>query len=163
MEHPLRFATINPRGSAVAAIAAIVLAACNSGAGASGDADDDLSLSITSPADGAEVSVPFDVELESSVPLGDPETGNHHAHLYFDTDISSEDYELVYGTSVQVARDLAPGEHTIVASLRNADHSDAGPSQEITVTVVAGDGSSSESSDESSSPPPSSDDGGIDY
>jgi hypothetical protein len=156
----LRIANFNPRAAALAAIAAMVLAACNPGAGASGGADGDLSLSITSPADGAEVSVPFDVELESSVELGAPETGNHHAHLYFDTDITSGDYDLVYGTSAQVTRDLAPGEHTIIASLRNADHSDAGPSQEITVTVVAGNGASS--GDSSSSAEPSSD-GGIDY
>lgn len=84
--------------------------------------------------------MPFDIQLESNVPLGPPDTGNHHVHFYFDSDISSADYQLVYGDSAPVERELAAGEHTIIASLRNADHSDAGPSQEITVNVTGGSG-----------------------
>ena len=154
----MRFANFNARASAIAAIVAIVLAGCRPGAGGGG-AGGDLTLSITSPANGAEVSVPFNVELESNVEFGAPDTGNHHVHLYFDADVGSEDYEMVFGTTAEVTRDLAPGEHRIVASLRNADHSDAGPTQEITVTVVEGDGAS----DGEGSPSPTSDDGGIDY
>jgi hypothetical protein len=133
---------------------ALVLSACN--VGAEPGAGDDLTLSIATPTDGAEVSLPFEVELESNVELGAPDTGNHHAHLYFDTDISSEDYDMVYGTTAEVTRELEPGEHTIIASLRNADHSDAGPSQEITVTVTAGDGDGGDASEsEPASDPPS--------
>ncbi|MGH2418004.1 MAG: hypothetical protein ACRDFY_06695 [Candidatus Limnocylindria bacterium] len=83
--------------------------------------------------------MPFDITVESNVEIGPPESGNHHVHFYFDTDISSPEYQLVYDTSETVDRDLGSGEHTIIASLRNADHSDAGPMQEITLTV-AGDG-----------------------
>jgi hypothetical protein len=151
----LHSATRNPRIPIVAVVIGLVLVACSPGTGTEAGADGDLSLSVTSPTDGPEVSVPFTVELESSVPLGAPETGNHHAHLYFDTDTSSEEYDLVYGTTAEVTRELAPGEHTIIASLRNADHSDAGPSQEFTVTVVEAGG------EDAASPPP--DDGGIDY
>jgi hypothetical protein len=132
---------------------ALVLVACNPGTGTDSGSSD-LTLSISSPTDGAQVSVPFEVTLESNVTLDAPETGEHHVHLYFDTDTSSDDYDLVYGTTAEVTRDLAPGEHTIIASLRNADHSDAGPSQQISVTVAAGDGGES-------TPPP--DDGGYDY
>ena len=149
----MRTATHIPRAQLLAAVIGLVLVACNPGAGTGASADGELSLSIISPTEGAEVSVPFAVELESNVPLGAPETGNHHTHLYFDTGASSEDYDLVYGTTAEVTRDLAPGEHTIIASLRNADHSDAGPAQEMTVTVAAGE--------EPASPPP--DDGGYDY
>ena len=139
------------RFPSILALMGLVVVGCNPGAGAGAG---DLSLSILSPADGAEVSVPFEIELESSVPLGAPETGDHHAHLYFDTDTSSEDYDMVFDTTAELTRQLAPGEHTITASLRNADHSDAGASQQITVTVVAEDGAGS-------TPPP--DDGGYDY
>jgi hypothetical protein len=128
------------RIAGIVAIAGLVLAACNA-AGGSG-ADGDLTIAVTSPTDGAEVSVPFTVELDSNVDLGPPESGNRHAHLYFDTDITSTDYDLVYGNTFEVTRDLQPGPHTIIASLRNADHSDAGPSQTFEITVVAGNGSS---------------------
>jgi hypothetical protein len=107
---------------------------------------------VASPANGAEVSVPFDVRLESNVPLGDPGTGNHHAHLYFDTGTDAADYDIVYGNSWQVTRSLAPGTHTIIAALANPDHSLAGPQTTFTVTV-SGSGSSGGSS---ASPPPAS-------
>jgi hypothetical protein len=147
-------ATHTPRFLIIAAVIGLVLVACNPGAGTGASDGGDLTLSISSPTDGAEVSVPFEIELDSNVALGAPETGDHHAHLYFDTDTSSDDYDLVYATTAEVTRELAPGEHTIIASLRNADHSDAGPSQQITVTI-AGEGG------ESASPQP--DDGEIDY
>jgi len=119
-------------------------------------------ISIAGPAGGATVSVPFDVQLAASVPIGEPETGNHHAHLYFDTDTNAADYDIVYGTTWQVTRDLAPGEHTIIAALANPDHSLAGPTQEIRVTVSGADG------DGGAAPPastvaPSTDPGGFPY
>lgn len=118
---------------------ALLLAACNAGTGADAGAGGDLTLSIATPADDDEVVAPIEIQLESSVPLGAPETGNHHVHLYFDTDISSAEYQMVYGDSAEVDRELTPGEHTLIASLRNADHSDAGPSHSISV-MVTGEG-----------------------
>ncbi|MGH2445966.1 MAG: hypothetical protein ACRDGD_08000 [Candidatus Limnocylindria bacterium] len=144
------------KASAIGAAIAILLTACAAGSGSgAGDDDGDLALSIASPADGAEVSVPFDVQLDASVALGTPDTGNHHVHFYFDTDISSAEYEMVFDDAAQVARELAPGEHTIIASLRNADHSDAGPSQEI--TVVVGDSETDDAEPEPSSAPTEAD------
>ncbi|MGH2445952.1 MAG: hypothetical protein ACRDGD_07930 [Candidatus Limnocylindria bacterium] len=140
------------KASGIAVAVAILLTACAAGSGA-GAGDGDLALSIASPADGAEVSVPFDVQLDSSVPLGTPDTGNHHVHFYFDTDISSADYQLVYGETGEVTRELEPGEHTIIASLRNADHSDAGPSEEITVVVGDGETETDDAEPEPSSAP----------
>lgn len=109
-----------------------------------------LSLSISAPSDGAEVSVPFEVKLHSSVPLGDPETGRHHVHLYYDTTTPQGSYDLVYGDSFNVTN-LSPGQHTILASLRNADHSDAGPAKLITVTVQGTAGGNDSSSSGSGS------------
>jgi hypothetical protein len=144
--------TTQRAGTLIAGIlVAVMVAACGSGgtslyggtppspagggaqAGAGGGSSD--SISIATPADGATVTVPFDVQLDASVPLGPPESGEHHAHLYFDTDTSSADYDIVYGDTWQVTRQLTPGKHTITVALANPDHSLAGPTQSITVTV----------------------------
>lgn len=96
---------------------------------------DPLSVHISSPSSDAQVSAPFELQLESNVPLGPPETGLHHVHLYFDSTTPDGPYDLVYGNTAQVTG-LAPGVHTILASLRNPNHSDAGPGEIISVTVV---------------------------
>jgi hypothetical protein len=146
----VRFGNLTFRAPILGVLATLVLAACNPGAGA------DPTLTIVSPADGDELAMTFEIQVESNVPLGAPETGNHHVHFYFDTDISSPDYQIVYGSSATVEPDLTPGQHTIIVSLRNADHSDAGPSQEITVNVTGGDGATE-------SEPAPSDPGADDY
>lgn len=115
---------------------ALVVGACSAAVQAGGGTAGGATISIATPTAGAEVAVPFDVRLDSNVPLGTPDTGNHHAHLYFDTGTDAADYDIVYGTSWQVTRPLSPGKHTIIAALANPDHSLAGPTQTITVTVV---------------------------
>lgn len=110
----------------------LVAVACGGNAGAATAGD--LSLHITAPTAGAKVAEPFMVRVDSSVPLGDPSTGDHHVHLCFDSASCDAEYTLVYGNEFMVTG-LAPGEHTIEASLRNADHTPAGPTDEITVTV----------------------------
>jgi hypothetical protein len=137
---------------------AFILAACNAG---STTGDGDLTLNIVSPANGADVQQPFTIQAESNVPLGTPETGEHHLHFYVDTDITAADYQIVYGDSAQVEQQLSPGEHTIIVSLRNADHSDAGPQQTITVNVGAGTGGSSGAPAPSDAAAPPSDDSGY--
>jgi hypothetical protein len=129
-----------PRSKLFAALLVLSLgAACGGGSAASdtggGGADGEgLSVAVDKPADGATVSVPFTVELSSSVPLGTTDTGRHHVHLYYDGDAESEDYDVVESNTYEVDK-LPPGEHTILASLRNADHSPAGAETEITITV----------------------------
>jgi hypothetical protein len=98
-------------------------------------ADDALTLHIASPSADAQVTQPFEVQLDSNVGLGAPESGLHHVHLYYDTTTPDGEYVLVYGNTAQVTG-VAPGVHTILASLRNANHSDAGPRELITVTVA---------------------------
>ncbi len=148
----------SPGRAALVGVAAlsIVVAACSTGTKAAGGSGGD-SISIASPASGAEVAIPFEVQLESNVPIGEPDTGNHHVHLYFDTGTDSGDYDIVYGTTAQVSRPLSPGTHTIIAALANADHSLAGPTQTITVTVTEGGAGGGGSS----APPPSTP--GSDY
>lgn len=107
--------------------------------------------------EGARVSSPFTLSVDASVTLDDPSTGEHHVHLCFDGADCDTEYQLVYGNTFDVG-DLPPGEHTIEASLRNADHSDAGVSDEITVTV--GDGGTGPESGTASG---GTRDGGLDY
>jgi hypothetical protein len=130
------------RGATLAIAVALLVAACSSGSQSGGGGGQAATIGIASPANGAQVTIPFGVQLDSSVPLGQPETGNHHAHLYFDTGTDAADYDIVYGNTWQVTRPLAPGQHTIIVALANPDHSLAGPTQTITVTVGGGAGGS---------------------
>jgi hypothetical protein len=127
---------------------ALVAAACSS-AGASTDG---MTLKIASPSDGTTVSEPFKVTFDSSVPLGQPTTGDHHVHLCFDGGSCDELSQSViaYGNSVMVTN-LSPGMHTIEASLRNADHSDTGVSTTVSVDVSGGSAGSQAGSNAGSS------------
>jgi hypothetical protein len=157
----LRFSGQAFKGFAFAVLVASAAFACTEAIG--GNAGDQ-SIGFASPADGATVSAPFDVELESSVPLGEPETGNHHAHIYFDTGTDAADYDIVYGNTWQVTRDLSPGEHTLIVALANPDHSLAGPTQEIQVTVSGDGGSGGGGAPAPASPAaPTEDPGGFPY
>lgn len=140
----MRFALSAARSLGLVVAFALVAAACSAGAGQGSNAAN-ATIGFVTPSDGATVSIPFDVQLEASEPLGETSTGNRHAHIYFDTDTSAADYDIVYGTTWQVTRDLEPGEHKLIVALANPDHSLAGPTQEITVTVEAGGGGASES------------------
>lgn len=128
----------------IAAVAVLAIAGCGSG-GSDGGGDgggDGPSVEILKPADGDTVSVPFAVAVDSSEELGPTDTGAHHVHLYIDGDDSvyeviesgnGEDFEV--GADSPVLEGLAPGEHTLNISLRNADHSAAGAEAEVTVTI----------------------------
>jgi hypothetical protein len=118
-------------------------------AGSGGD-----TVKFSSPANGASVTEPFEVKIDSSVPLGDPGTGKHHVHLCFDGKSCDSEYSLVYGNTFTI-KDLSSGQHTIEASLRNADHSAAGATATITVNVTGGGATSS--------PTASSSGGGYSY
>jgi hypothetical protein len=125
---------------AIAAALALLAAGC-------GDDDDDttagggesggggaMTVDIVSPSDGDEVGTAFDVEVDPSVDIGEPDTGLHHVHLYYDGNTADGEYDLVYEPTVTVDR-LDPGEHTIEAVIANADHSLTDARSEITVTV----------------------------
>lgn len=119
---------------------------------------DTPTVEITSPADGDTVGPDFDVELQSSEELGEPDTGRHHVHVYVDGD--EDDYEIVYDDSVSLSRGLAEGEHTVEAELANPDHSPVeGASDEVTVEVGGGGGGGTDGGSSTTS----EDDGGYGY
>jgi hypothetical protein len=98
-----------------------------------------MQVSVTEPADGASVQLPFTLRVNSSVPLGPTKSGNHHIHVFFDG--NSKQYEVVESDSVEIssssksAAGLSPGKHELDVSLRNADHSAAGVETKVTVDV----------------------------
>jgi len=113
-----------------------------SDSGGGGGGAGDMTISIAGPADGATVEPGFQVEVDPSVDVGEPDTGLHHVHLYYDGNQSDGEYDIVYSVDEPwtVDRDLSPGEHTIEAFIANADHSLTDASAEITVTVGEGAG-----------------------
>ena len=133
------------RTALVASLAFGVLAVACSNGTSSAAGGNGPTLTISSPADAANVSEPFTLKLDASVALGDPTTGDDHVHLCFDgASCDSGNYQLVYGDSAQV-QGLSAGQHTIEASLRHADHTAVGPTDSITVTVTGGAAGGSQS------------------
>ena len=110
-------------------------------AGAAADAGgggDEPSIDLVQPADGDGVGDTFDVEVDTGVELGEPDTSLHHVHLYYDGETADGEYDLVYGTTFTVEHDLGPGEHTVEAVVANADHGLTDARDEVTVTVDDG-------------------------
>jgi len=127
---------------AVAAIGLLAAACGGDNDAATATGDDGTTLSITAPSDGAEVSVPFTVEFDSSEEIGATDTGLHHVHVYWDGDESA--FTLVETDSVEIT-DAPEGQHTLTASLHNADHTPAGV--EIDIALTVGEGSESDDED----------------
>ena len=123
--------------------------------GGGGGGDGDMAVSIADPADGATVEPGFQVEVDPSVDVGEPDTGLHHVHLYYDGNQSDGEYDIVYSVDEPwtIDRDLSPGEHTIEAFIANADHSLTDASDKITVTVGEGAGSGGTDTTESDGGP----------
>ncbi len=140
-----RFRCRRSPGRAIAVAAALVLVAAgcgddddttsSAGAGSGEQSDGEMTISVTEPADGTEVGTPFEVEVDAGVEVGEPDTGLHHVHLYYDGNTQEGDYDVVYEPTFTVDRDLGPGEHTIEAVVANADHSLTDARDEVTVTV----------------------------
>jgi hypothetical protein len=130
-------AVLDTRILAGIVLVGVVSAACGGGGETGSSGGGDGSFAITSPSDGAEVSIPFTLEFSSDEELGPTDTGALHVHVFYDGDDS--DYEVVESDTFEVTG-LSSGEHTVAASLRNADHSAAGAEDEITVEVTEGGG-----------------------
>ena len=136
-----------------------LLAACG---GSSGAGEGSPSLAITSPADGAHVGSTFSVSWDSSVKLGEPDTGRDHVHVFVDG--HANDYTVVGGHDFTI-KGLSPGKHTVDVTLQHADHSSAGADDAVSVVVGKGGGSTgsgSGSSDSGGSDSGSSDSGSSD-
>jgi hypothetical protein len=119
------------------------------------DDDGEPTVEIVRPADGAEVSVPFTLVVDSSEDLGPSSSGNHHVRLYVDGDNGT--YEMIEagnGEEYEVTADspalagVDAGEHTLNVSLRDADQSDTGAQAEVTVTISPGDSTGDDEGDD---------------
>ncbi|MFB9179416.1 Ig-like domain-containing protein [Dactylosporangium sucinum] len=130
---------------ALVLLAPLALAACDSSDGAAGGP----TVSVLSPADGAQVAAPFTVKVQASVPLGPSGSGAHHVHVYFDD--NDADYTIVESDTGQIAK-APPGEHTLHVSLRNANHSPAGAEASIRVVVGGAPGGTGTSAPGTSAP-----------
>ena len=119
--------------AAIAVAGAGLLAACGSDSSASDGGNP--TLSITSPSAGSKVASSVDVTWDTNVELGEPDTGLDHVHVFVDG--QSNDYTVV-GSDRFTVTGLTPGDHTIDVTLQHADHSSAGASDEVDVTVAAG-------------------------
>jgi hypothetical protein len=120
----------------LALLTGLMVAGCNAESATTSATGADSELSISAPGENANVQVPFTVKLDSDVPLAAPETGEHHAHIFFDGDDSH--YILAYGDTVRINKlppGVGPGEHVLDASLRNADHSAAGVETQVDITI----------------------------
>jgi hypothetical protein len=123
----------------LAAPLAIALLAAACGGGSSGTSASagggSPTVAITSPADNATVGRSFDVKLDVNFPIGQPDTGRDHVHLYYDGNRQSGEYGIAYGKTFTVTG-LTPGQHEIEAVVAHADHSTTSShSRPITVTV----------------------------
>lgn len=99
----------------------------------------DYAVAIVTPEDGDTVEAPFDMEVDieefalSDEVEGDNVEGEGHVHLWVDGE-----YYDYYTESEFEVEGLTAGEHELMVSLNNNDHSDLDPavtSDPITVTV----------------------------
>jgi hypothetical protein len=120
------------RRYSAAAVIALLAATTQAACGKDGSTSDET-LTILEPIAGSIVSVPFTLHLSSSVLLGDPATGRHHVHAYFDD--QTKNYLLVDFDISQINQAPA-GKHTLHLLLRNADHSPSGVETQIELTIV---------------------------
>ncbi|NUR28193.1 MAG: hypothetical protein HOV83_20520 [Catenulispora sp.] len=111
----------------IALLAATTQAACGKGSGS------DETLTVLEPIAGSIVSVPFTLHLNSSALLGDPASGRHHVHAYFDD--QTKNYLLVDSDN-SVINKAPAGKHTLHLLLRKADHSSAGVEVTVELTIV---------------------------
>jgi hypothetical protein len=115
----------------VATVALGLVAALSTGC----QGDPEENVQITTPAPGEVVTVPFQVTVEASVPLGASTEGLHHVHVWFGDDLES--YLVVEENVVQI--NYAPdGEHAMFVSLRKPDHSAAGAETSVQLVINGG-------------------------
>ena len=131
------------RGRRVAALVAafgalaLVAAACSNGGStktSAASSSGSTPVTITSPAAGAQVGESVPVKMDLGFPIGSPDTGRQHIHLHVD---GSSQYTIAYKATQTLH--LSPGQHTIVAVVANADHSETSEhSKSVAVDVSAG-------------------------
>lgn len=128
----------------VAAALALGLSACGGDdegdVAATDDTDTDFTVEIDSPAEDAEVGLPFTIELTTNAELGPPESGLHHAHVFFDGDM--DNFEIVDAETWEIAADspiaagIETGERVLNVTLHTANHEPVGAQDEITIQLT---------------------------
>jgi hypothetical protein len=113
-----------------------------------------IRIRVVQPRDHAPVAPNFTVRIRTNVAIGEPDTGRHHIHLYWDGERDEGRYDIVYAKTFR-KKGLAPGRHRLDAVIANADHSTTDAHQTLIVTVEkqgAATGNTPTSSPMSSSP-----------
>lgn len=133
---------------AAALVAGLALVA--GGCGDDGDAADvaapegesEFTIEIMSPSDGAEVGLPFTIELSTNAELGPPDSGLQHAHVFVDGDMSN--FEIIESETWQIGADspilagVEAGERVLNVTLHTANHEPLGAEHEVTVQLSEG-------------------------
>jgi hypothetical protein len=129
---------IRPIRRAVAALALLVplgaFAVLSASPAGAGDGRGSDSIHVTTPTDGAVVPTKFPVRIKTNVPIGPPDTGRHHIHLYWDGERDEGKYDIVYKKRF-TKKGLAPGTHMLDAVIANADHSTTDTHEVVQVEV----------------------------
>lgn len=142
------------KGKPIVAAAVLGLALVLTGAcGETGDGDGDApagedpagqppagdapALSVTTPAEGDAVTVPFEVSVDSSVELGAIAEELHHLHIWFG-DLSGQPLIIESGTTM--IEDAPNGETTMIVQVHTFDHVPASEPVEVSLVVEGGSG-----------------------
>lgn len=140
------------KGKPIVAAAVLGLALALTGAcGETGDGDppagedpagqppagDEPALSVTTPADGDAVTVPFEVSVDSNVELGAITEELHHLHVWFG-DLSGQ--PLIIESDTTMIEDAPNGETTMIVQVHTFDHVPASEPVEVSLVVEGGSG-----------------------
>lgn len=110
---------------------------------------EDISLEVLAPTTGDVLSVPFEVTVEVSVPIGPPESEDHHVHVWFG--IAQDDPIFLFETTMAVT-EAPEGDQTMWVQVHTAEHEPVGEEVAVELTIEGGSGAGADD-----------DDGGYDY
>lgn len=110
---------------------------------------DDVSVELTSPGDGEEVTSPVTVSMTASgveiEPAGEARDGAGHFHVMVDVGcvdpgesipVDTDGYNHFGDGSTETELELEPGEHTLCLQVGDGVHTALDATDEITVTVT---------------------------
>jgi hypothetical protein len=134
------------RAAALVAGLALVTVACGDDGDtadvAAPEGDGEFTLEIVSPSDGAEVGLPFTIELSTNAELGPPDSGLQHAHVFVDGDMSN--FEIIDSEAWEIGADspilagVEAGERVLNVTLHTANHEPLGAEHEVTIQLTEG-------------------------
>jgi hypothetical protein len=101
--------------------------------------EEDATLEVTTPAESATVTVPFEVSVDSTMELGAMSAELHHLHIWFG-DTSGQPLIIESGTTM--IDDAPNGDTTMIVQVHTFEHVPA--SDQVSVPLVVQGGSDSE-------------------